>query len=181
MTLTNKATLGILDIVYLVTYTVTGLRLSGDDRCIILSSRNADRAEYLSVNHDCEIAEDNQTVIEQSDLILLSVRPWQLSDLLEGLVFPKDKIVVSAIASLSIEQIRNKSDLPDQLALMLPVFSAENAQGFVPIYPDIPEVKALADSLAKNIAFSKESQFEDATVMACLNGWMYHFFDLQVN
>jgi len=114
-------------------------------------------------------------------LILLAVRPRQLTDLLESLVFPKDKIVISAIAGLTIDQIRNKADLPDQLALILPVVSAENAQGFVPIYPEIPELKALADSLGKTIAFKKESQFEEAATMACLNGWMYRFFDEQVN
>lgn len=173
-------TLGILGTGHLATYTVTGLRRSGDMRRIILSPRNAERAEYLADNHNCEVAENNQTVIDQSDLILLAVRPGQLTDLLEGLEFPEDKVVVSAIAGLTIEQIRNKADLPEKLALILPVVAAENAQGFVPIYPKIPEVKALADSLGKTIAFMKESQFEEAAAMACLNGWMYRFFDQQV-
>ncbi len=176
----NQTTLGILGTGHLATYTVTGLRCSGDNRRIILNPRNAERAEYLVQNHHCEVAENNQTVIDQSDLILLAVRPWQLTDLLKDLEFPKDKIVVSAIAGLTIEQLRNKVDLPEKLALILPVVAAENAQGFVPIHPEIPEVKALADSLGKTISFKNESQFEEAATMACLNGWMYRFFDEQV-
>jgi len=177
----NQTTLGILGTGHLATYTVTGLRHSGDQRRIILSPRNAERAKYLADNMNCEVAENNQTVIDQSDLILLAVRPWQLTELLEGLVFPKDKIVVSAVAGLTIEQVRKKADLPEKLALILPGVAAENALGFVPIYPEIPEVKALADSLGKTIAFKQESQFEEASAMACLNGWMYRFFDEQFN
>jgi len=177
----KQSTLGILGVGHLATYTVTGLRRSGDIRRIILSPRNAVRAQHLASNFDCEIAQSNQAVIDEADLILLAVKPFQLDDLLAGLHFAEDKIVVSAAAGVSLAQLRAKADLPERLALILPVVAAENGQGFVPIYPDIPEVKALADSLGMAIAFAEESQFEEAAAMACMNGWMYRFFDVQVN
>jgi len=177
----NQATLGILGVGHLATYTVTGLRHSGDARRIILSPRNAERAQHLATTFDCEIAKSNQAVIDQADLVLLAVRPFQLEDMLADLHFPKDKIVVSAAAGVSLAQLRAKADFPEKLALILPVVAAENAQGFVPIYPEIPELKALADSLGKTIAFAEESQFDEAATMACLNCWMYRFFDMQVN
>ena len=181
MTTNDHPTLGILGTGHLATYTVTGLRQSGDSRRIIVSPRNAERARHLAAHLNCEIADNNQAVIDQSDLILLAVRPLQLDKLLSPLIFPKEKIVISAIAGASIAQLRNKADFPEKLALILPLVAAENAQGFVPVYPDIAEVKALTDSLGKSIIFAKESQFEDAAAMAVLNGWMYRFFDEQVN
>ncbi len=177
----KQSTLGILGIGHLATYTVTGLRRSGDNRRIILSPRNAERAQHLASTFDCEIAQSNQVVIDEADLVLLAVRPFQLDDLLADLHFSEEKVVISAAAGVSLTQLRAKADLPERLALILPVVAAENAIGFVPIYPDIPEVKALADSLGKTIAFAKESQFDEAATMACLNGWMYRFFDVQVN
>lgn len=51
----------------------------------------------------------------------------------------------------------------------------------MPIYLALSEVKVLSDSLGKTIAFEKEYQFDEAVAMACLNGWMYRFFDEQVN
>ena len=177
----KQGILGILGIGHLATYTVTGLRRSGDIRRIILGPRNAENAKQLASTFDCEVAQSNQTVIDQADLILLAVRPFQLDDLLADLHFPKDKIVISAAAGVSLKQLRAKAGLPEQLALILPGVAAENVQGFVPIYPDIPEVKALADSLGKTIALDSESQFDEAASMACLNGWMYRFFDVQVN
>ena len=177
----NQTILGILGVGHLATYTVTGLRRSGDTRRIILSPRNAESAQHLATTLNCEVAQSNQAVIDEAELILLAVRPFQLDELLGKLHFPKDKVVVSAAAGVSLAQLRAKVELPERLALILPVVAAENAQGFVPIYPDIPEVKALADSLGKTIAFSDEAQFDEAAAMACLHGWMYRFFDVQVN
>ena len=173
-------TLGILGIGHLATYTVTGLRRSGDKRRIILSPRNAEQANKVADEFDCEIANDNQSVIDQSDLILLAVRPFQLNDLLSSIDFPEDKIVISAAAGVSLSQLKEKADFPEKLALILPGVGAENCKGFVPIYPEIPEVKALTDSLGKTIVLETEAKFDEAASMACLNGWMYRFFDEQV-
>jgi len=172
--------LGVLGIGHLATYTITGLRRSGDNRKIILSPRNAEQANKVAKEFDCEVAIDNQTVIDKSDLILLAVRPFQLNDLLSSVNFPEDKIVISAAAGISLSQLREKTDLPEKLALILPGVGAENCQGFVPIYPDIAEVKTLTDALGKTIVLKDESQFDEAASIACLNGWMYRFFNEQI-
>jgi len=127
-------TLGIIGIGHLATYTITGLRGSGDTRKIILNPRNAERAQALSKQFNCEVAADNQAVIDQADIILLAVRPFQLNDLLSSVHFPKDKVVISAAAGVSLSQLREKAELPEKLALLLPGVAAENAQGFVPIW-----------------------------------------------
>ena len=173
--------LGILGTGHLATYTVTGLRRSGDQRPILVSPRNADRARILANQFDCKIAQDNQTVIDQSDIILLAVRPWQLDDLLTELQFSADNIVVSAIAGLNLAQLRGKAHFPQRLGLILPVVAAENAKGYVPIYPAYPELVELASSLGECISFEQEKQFEEAAAMACLHGWLYRFFDEQTN
>lgn len=177
---TKLPVLGVLGIGHLATYTITGLRRSGDDRKIILSPRNAIQANKVASEFNCEIAIDNQQVIDQSDLILLAVRPFQLNDLLSSVHFPKDKIVISAAAGVSLSQLREKADLPEKLVLILPGVGAENSKGFVPIYPDIPEVKTLTDAIGKTIVLEKEAHFDEAASIACLNGWMYRFFNEQV-
>lgn len=178
---TKNITLGVLGIGHLATYTITGLRRSGDNRRVILSPRNTEQANKVAKEFDCEIADNNQAVIDQADLVLLAVRPFQLNDLLSSVTFPKDKIVISAAAGVSLSQLREKANLPESLALILPGVGAENSKGFVPIYPEIAEVKELTDALGKTIVLKTEAQFDEAASMACLNGWMYRFFDEQVN
>ncbi len=177
----KQPTLGILGTGHLATYTVTGLRRSADPRSIVVSARNAERAKHLATNFACQIAQDNQAVIDQADVILLAVRPWQLEQLVSDLHFPAGKIVVSAIAGLSLKQLRSKATFPEKLALILPMVAAENAKGYVPIHPNYPELKQLADSLGKTIVFEEESQFEQAAAMTCLHGWLYRFFDEQTS
>ena len=124
----KQNTLGILGIGHLATYTVTGLRHSGDTRRIILSPRNVENAQHLASNFDCEVAQSNQAVIDQADMILLAVRPFQLDDLLADLHFLKHKIVISAVAGVSLTQLNAKAVLPERLALILPAVAAENAR-----------------------------------------------------
>ena len=136
----------------------------------ILSPINAEQAKTLVEDFNCELADSNQAVIDQSNLELLAVRPFQLDDLFASLHFPKDKIVVSAVAGISLSQLKEKADLPEKLGLILPGVAAENSQGFIPIYPDIAEVKTLSNALGKTITFKTESQYEQVATMACLKG-----------
>ena len=79
-------TLGILGTGHLASYTVAGLRNNSDNRKIIVSPRNSNTARALAESYHCEIAASNQDVVDRSACILLSVRPHQLDDLLEGFI-----------------------------------------------------------------------------------------------
>ena len=76
--------LGILGSGHLASYTVAGLRNDDDYRNITLSPRNKETALTIAANHDCKIASDNQDVIDQSEIVLLAVRPHQLDELMNG-------------------------------------------------------------------------------------------------
>ncbi len=107
--------LGILGTGHLASYTVAGLRNNAGNIDIILSPRNRTVARNLAKKYDCEIASSNQDVIDRSNYILLAVRPHQLGDLLDGLVFESAELVISAIAGMSIKQGLN----PRQAEIMI--------------------------------------------------------------
>ena len=180
MASSETPSLGVLGTGHLATYTVTGLRRSGDTRKILLSPRNAERAAHLATNFDCEIAADNQTLVNACDLILIAVRPDQLIDLLSSMTIPADKVVISAVAGVSIERLREQAELPQRLARILPTVCAENSKGMVPVYPALTEATELAARLGEAVVFDKQQEFELASTMACLNGWMYRFYGEQV-
>ena len=100
-------TLGILGAGHLASYTVAGIRNTSDTINIILSPRNHVIAKSLAENYRCDIAENYQQVVNRSDCILLAVRPHQLDDLLEGLSFPSSRLVISAMAGVSIDQLKS--------------------------------------------------------------------------
>ena len=167
-------TLGILGVGHLASYTVRGLRNGGDQRRIILSPRGQATARTLEQECQCEIATDNQSVIDQADIVLLSVRPAGLESLLQGLTFRPGQIVVSVIAGLTLEQLNQYSNLqPTTLVRALPSASAEVNSGPVPLFPANDAVEALFDTLGQAVPLTSESLFDVALSHACLHGWSY--------
>ncbi|AEY01338.1 pyrroline-5-carboxylate reductase [Oceanimonas sp. GK1] len=167
-------TLGILGVGHLATYTVTGLRNGGDQRRIILSPRNAEAASRLAGQCRCDIAGSNQAVVEGSDIILLAVRPQSLSTLLRGLTFKPGQLVISAMAGVSLQQLRQYSGLQaTTLVRALPPASVEVGAGPVPLFPANAAAETLFGTMGKVIVLESEALFNVALAHGCLHGWSY--------
>ncbi|MDP5290913.1 NAD(P)-binding domain-containing protein [Oceanimonas sp. CHS3-5] len=167
-------TLGILGVGHLATYTVTGLRNGGDQRRIILSPRNAQAASRLAEQCGCEIADSNQQVVEGSDMILLAVRPQSLSELVQGLTFKPGQVVISAMAGVSLQQLRHYPALQGAtLVRALPPASVEVGAGPVPLFPANAAAETLFGTMGKVIVLESEALFDVALAHGCLHGWSY--------
>lgn len=170
----DSATLGILGVGHLASYTVRGLRHAGDTRHIILSPRGAKVAKELADTCNCEIAPDNQTVIDQSDLLLLAVRPDALADLIGELKFKPNQTVISVLAGITLEQLRSYPELQQcEMVRALPSTSAEVCSGPIPLYPENPVAEALFDRIGTVVQLESEKLFDVALSHACLHGWSY--------
>ncbi|MBB1488507.1 NAD(P)-binding domain-containing protein [Oceanospirillum sediminis] len=170
----NYQTFGVLGVGHLASYTIKGLRNSGDLRRIILSPRGARTAAELSESCNCHIAIDNQSVIDQSDIVLLAVRPDGLEDLLQDLSFKPDQLVISAIAGVSLDQLRQFPPLQSsQLVRVIPSTSAEVCSGPVPLYPANPVAEQLFNQIGNVVPLPSEDLFDISLSHACLHGWSY--------
>lgn len=168
--------LGILGVGHLASYVVAGLRRAGDNRTILLSPRNRERSIALQQEHACDIASDNQQVIDGCRIILLAVRPSHLEALLNSLTFTPDHLLISCVAGVSRQKVQEFVG-EAEVVRTLPLACAEVGEGLLPLYPDQAAARQLLDPLGKLIAFDKESQFELASVAACVNGWSYALLD----
>src|SRR3546814_17844960 len=85
---------------------VEGLALSGNEP-ILLSPRNADIAADLASRFShVSVASDNQAVIDDSDLVILAVRPQIADAVLGPLRFRPDHRILSMIATVSLARVR---------------------------------------------------------------------------
>ncbi|SDO94498.1 pyrroline-5-carboxylate reductase [Desulforhopalus singaporensis] len=173
-------TLGILGVGHLASYVVTGLRNAGDQRPVLLSPRNKKRALTLKQEYGCDIAVDNQAVVNQCKIVLLSVRPAQVEEILNNLKFTADHLLVSCVAGISLEQIKILAG-PAEVVLTLPLACSEMGQGVVPLHPDNLIARELLSRLGRVIVFNDQGQFGLASTAACMNGWMYAFLDNLTN
>ncbi len=171
----TTATLGILGVGHLATYTVTGLRKNNDQRQIVLSPRNAKAAQQLADNSQCIIADNNQAVVDISDIILLAVRPEQLDDLLNNLQVKTDQLVISTIAGVTLEQLKQYPALQAAtLVRTLPSASAEVCAGPVPLFPANKTAEKLLSGIGTVVTLESEVLFNTALAHGCLHGWSYH-------
>ncbi|SIS73137.1 NAD(P)-binding domain-containing protein [Neptunomonas antarctica] len=166
--------LGILGVGHLAGYCVRGLRNSDDQRSILLSPRGEAMARHLAAECYCNIADSNQQVVDQCDIILLAVRPMHLDDLLQTINFRPGQTVISVIAGISLEQLRQYPALQQtELVRALPSTSAEVNAGPIPLFPSNPLAEELFASLGQVVTLTSEALFDTALAHACLHGWSY--------
>lgn len=165
--------MGVLGTGHFASYTIKALRNGGYQGRIILSPRNQQYAEDLRDQQGCDIAESNQAVVNGADIILLSVRPDFLGDVLEGLSFRDDQIILSALAGVSLSQLQAYSNLPQQIVRIMPSSFVEAGDAVFPMYPPHELAESMFTQAGSVVVFEQEADFERSVVMACAYGWMY--------
>ena len=173
--LSDSNVLGIVGVGHLATYVVDGLRHVGDNRRIVISPRNADRARDLQRHHGCEVAQSNQEVADLADIVLLATRPDKSVEALAELDLRADQLIVSVAAGLALDPLLSAA-APAVVTRAMPVCCAEIGEGAIPIYPYEARAQSLLGRIGAVVSFSEERQFEQATVAACVNGWFFQLF-----
>lgn len=172
----SKEVLGILGVGHLASYVVAGLRHANDKRKIMLSPRNKKYSQKLKSDYYCDIATNNQDVINNSDIILIAVRPEHLERLINEVDFKSNQLVISCITGVSLEKLH--SLIPNaNIVKTLPLSSVEIGEGVVPLFPKNSIAQNLLKPIGKLITFENEDNYELASTAAVLNGVVFGFMD----
>jgi pyrroline-5-carboxylate reductase len=145
----------------------------------ILSPRGAALAAELAGRFPAVIiAGSNQAVVDQSDLVVLSVRPQVVEDVVRALRFRPAQKVLSLVAATNIETIRDwvGMDLPVVRAIPLPFVADRRC--VTPIYPPDPEVAELFDRLGQTVECRTQEEFDLLAVGSALMGSYFGLLDV---
>ncbi|WEL57625.1 NAD(P)-binding domain-containing protein [Pseudomonas kermanshahensis] len=171
--------LGILGVGELTEKVVIGLRRSGFDGAILLSPRNAQRAETLAHTHGCQVLPSNQAVVDRAEVLMLGVRPETLADLAGEVRLHPGQRLLSLAAGVNLRQLQAAFPAAHCVRVMLSYATQHNQSTVVVYPPDAPTERCLA-GLGNLVVLQDEAAFELATVAACMNGWFYFLLhDLQ--
>lgn len=140
-------------------------RAPGD---IVLSPRG--HGPEMAQSHGFALARDNADLVSRCDIVLLAVRSNAAADVIEGLPWRADQVVVSACAGVPIAQLAGAA-APAQVVRVMPQTACELGASPTAIYPRHAGVSALLSDLGAVIALENEDQFEAATVSAGMYGW----------
>jgi pyrroline-5-carboxylate reductase len=164
--------LGILGVGELTEKVVIGLRRSGYCGPLLLSPRNAERAQALASEHGCEVMPSNQALVERADVLILGVRPEALAQVADEVRLHPGQHLVSLAAGVGLAQLAAAFPGACCVRVMLS-YAAQYNQTTVVVCPPDPLIEQCLGPLGQLVVLEEEAAFELATVAACMNGWFY--------
>lgn len=161
--------LGFIGTGSLASFFVEGLARAGAGEVIMVSPRNAEKAENLRRRFGVTIAE-NQHIADACDLVVVSVLPRQAEAVLSPLRFHAGQTVLSVMTDIPLARIREFVAPAEAAVSMMPGSSNAYNVGPSVLYPDVSAARALLEKLGPVHAYDSEKAFLAASVMGAFSG-----------
>jgi pyrroline-5-carboxylate reductase len=143
---------------------------------ILVSPRNAAKAAKLAAEFThVHVAEDNQAVIDGSDVVFLALRPKIAPEVLPQLHFREDQKIVSLIALAPIDLIKGLIGESHHVFRAVPLPTVARHEGPVVLYPDDPEIADVFKKVGTLFVVSSE---KDIGLLATVTALISPFFAL---
>ena len=155
-------TYGVLGVGALGAAIVTGLCEDVEDAPdVLLSPRNASTAAGLAGRlPTVTVAHDNQAVVDGASIVILCVRPQIAHAVLSDLRFPADRVVVSAMAGVSVSTLETLVAPATDIARVIPLPSVARRDGITPVHPPNAAAAALFNRLGEAVEVADVAAFE---------------------
>ena len=163
-------TLGFIGTGNLAGFLVEGLSRARAPYDIMVSPRNAARARDLNERFGVRIAKDNQQVIKACVLVLVSVLPQDAESVLSGLNYRAGQTILSAMAGISLELLRELVAPADAAVSMMPGLANALNVGPSALYPDNGPAFDLLSQLGPVHVYDTQQAFTAASVMGAFSG-----------
>jgi pyrroline-5-carboxylate reductase len=142
---------------------------------VIVSARNRTISAQLAEKFTkVRVSDNNQDIIDSSDLIFLAVRPQDAETVLSSLRFRDNQQVASLIATLPIEQIQEWTGPSAVITRAIPLPFVSEKAGVTAIYPDSKILTNLFASLGTVVVAKTSEEFDAFGVagknLGCLCG-----------
>lgn len=155
-------TVGILGVGHFGGYLVEGLKRGADAPRVILSPRSADKARVLAERHGLTIAPDNQSLVDQSDIVLLATRPKDAAVTVAALRWREGQRLVIFAAGVRPESL---SIGPAVAIRAMACAAAAQGESTVVIHPDDAVSRGALERLGPVLVMPDERALEAGTVM----------------
>ncbi len=155
---------------------------------ILVSSRNAEKAEGFALANGC-IAADNHRIAEECSMIFLGVKPHQMKSLLESIspilsARTDSYILVSMAAGLSTEQLESFVGTPCPVIRIMPNTPSMVGRGCIPYAlgkfateEDASDLEAVLQSADLVFPLADELMDAASSVSGCGPAFAYIFME----
>ncbi len=145
---------------------------------IVLSPRNAEVAARLASAHpNVSIGSNNQDVLDRANLVFVAVRPQIVEEVVGGLRFRPDHHVVSFVAALPLDRLRELIGHPVRLIQALPLPFVADLQGATAIHPTDAVADAIFSALGTAVQVESKLHFDILTAISASMGTYFGVLD----
>lgn len=162
-------TIGIIGTGHLIRHMMPAMVKTGYR--FIVSQRGRATSEWLAGHHGAEIYTDNQAIVNEADIVILAVRPFDAVEVCEGLTFQPRQSVLSLCAGLSSTELA-PAIKPGRLVMAMPVVAAQFGESPTLLYPEDQQCRHLLEPCGPVLALNTEADFAPASTIACYYGWV---------
>jgi pyrroline-5-carboxylate reductase len=156
---------------FIGTGNITAAMVEGLGGGVVLSPRGAEMAADLARRFpDVTVAESNQAVVDQCDIVVLAIRPQVAEEVVRALRFRSGQKVLSLIAATTGEVIRDWAGLDLAVIRAIPLPFVADRRCVTPIIPPDREVAALFDRLGQTVECRTQVEFDLLAVGSALMG-----------
>ncbi|MBX4891442.1 pyrroline-5-carboxylate reductase [Rhizobium bangladeshense] len=143
---------------------------------IHVSPRSAHIAETLAGEFAAvKIAEDNQDVVDRSDMVFLAIRPQIAEEVVRALSFTDGQMVVSVVAATERQALIDWVGANVRLVQAIPLPFVAARQGVTAIYPPDDSVAALFDTLGTAVQCQSRKEYD---LLAAASSMMSTYFGI---
>lgn len=158
------------------TTTTTGAFGPNEELDIFLSPRNEARSKALAARYPrVTRLESNQGVLDRSSVVIISVRPPVAAEVLQGLRFREDHIVVSLVALLKYDDLFALVQPAKVVGRAIPMPAAARHNCPIALYRPSPAVEQLFGRIGAPLVVTDEPQLH---ALWTLTGLITPFYDL---
>jgi pyrroline-5-carboxylate reductase len=154
---------------------ITGLiQHSGFDEAVVVSERSSHRSTHLANRFsNVRVEPDNQSLVDQVDVVFVATLPEQTLELLDTLSFRDEQVIVSMAAIVSVEQIAEKVKPASRIHRIIPMPPNEMGVGPIPIYPPSSDLTSLLSRIGTVIPVEDRQQFSTFSASSALMATLF--------
>ena len=121
------------------------------------------------------VAEDNQDVVDRSDMVFLAIRPQVAEEVVRALSFRDGQMVVSLVAATEREALSDWIGANVHLVQAIPLPFVAKRQGATALYPPDDAVAALFDTLGTAVQCQSRKEYD---LLAAASSMMSTYFGI---
>ncbi|MEM9471741.1 MAG: NAD(P)-binding domain-containing protein [Pseudomonadota bacterium] len=162
-------TIGIIGAGHLIRHMMPAMSKTGSR--FLVSERGRETSAHLAEHYGVEVLADNQSIIDQSEIVIVAVRPFDAVEVCEALSFADGQTVLSLCAGLPSSDLA-PAIAPARLVMAMPVVAAQFSESPTLMFPEHQACRKLLESCGPVLALKSEDSFAPAATIACYYGWV---------